>query len=61
MLEGIACWDTPTAGVRRLEDLPTNARAYVDRIQELIGRPIDVISTGPHRDETILIEPMIQN
>ena len=61
VLEEIAGWDTPTAGVRRLEDLPTNARAYVDRIQELIGCQIDVISTGPHRDETILIKPMIQD
>ncbi|MCH8309427.1 MAG: adenylosuccinate synthase [Chloroflexi bacterium] len=61
VLEEIAGWDTPTAGIRRLEDLPTNARAYVDRIQELIGCQIDVISTGPHRDETILIKPIIQD
>ena len=60
VLEELPGWDTPTAGVRRLEDLPTNARAYVDRIQELIGCPIDVISTGPHRDETILVRPLIE-
>lgn len=60
ILEEMPGWDTPTAGVRRLQDLPTNARAYVDRIQELIGCPIDVISTGPHRNETILITPLIQ-
>ena len=60
VLEELPGWDTPTAGVRRLEDLPTNARTYVDRIQELIGCPIDVISTGPHRDETILVRPLIE-
>jgi len=60
VLEELPGWDTPTAGVRRLEDLATNARAYVDRIQELIGCPIDVISTGPHRDETILVKPLIE-
>ena len=60
VLEELPGWDTPTAGVRRLEDLATNARAYVDRIQELIGCPIDVISTGPHRDETILVRPLIE-
>ena len=60
VLEELPGWDTPTAGVRRLKGLPTNARAYVDRIQELIGCPIDVISTGPHRDETILVRPLIE-
>ena len=60
VLEELPGWDTPTAGVRRLQGLPTNARAYVDRIQELIGCPIDVISTGPHRDETILVRPLIE-
>ena len=57
--EELAGWDKPTAGMRRFEDLPPKARAYVDRIQELIGCPIDVISTGPHRDETILVRAMI--
>ncbi|MDP6714204.1 MAG: adenylosuccinate synthase [SAR202 cluster bacterium] len=60
VLEEMPGWDTPTAGIRRLEDLPANARAYVDRVQDLIGCPIDVISTGPHRDETILVRPLIE-
>jgi adenylosuccinate synthase len=61
ILEELPGWDMPTAGVRDLKDLPTNARAYVDRIQELIGCPIDVISTGPHRDETIVVRPLIDD
>ena len=52
-------WSAPTAGVNRIEDLPKDARAYVDRIQELVGRPIDIISTGPHRDETIVVRPVL--
>ena len=54
-------WDRPTASVRNLDGLPSQARAYVDRIQELIGCPIDIISTGPHRDETILVRSLIQS
>ena len=52
-------WDSPTAGVTRVEDLPPRARAYVDRIEELVGRPIDIISTGPYRHETIVVREVI--
>ena len=53
--EDIRGWDSPTEGVTSLEDLPRQARSYVDRIQELVGPPIDLISTGPHRHETIVV------
>ena len=46
-------WDGATAGVTKMEDLPAGARAYVERLEELVGRPIDIISTGPFRHETI--------
>ena len=52
-------WDTPTASATRLEDLPDGARTYVDRLQELIGCSIDMISTGPHRHETISVRPVM--
>lgn len=48
-------WSETTVGVKRMEDLPANARAYVARIQELIGVPIDMVSTGPDREETIIL------
>ena len=51
--EELPGWDTPTAGVTKIDDLPKNARRYVDRISELVGAPVKIISTGPHRDETI--------
>ena len=52
-------WDSPTAGVTSLEDLDEQARAYVDRLQELVGVPIDIISTGPYRHETIVVREVI--
>ena len=44
----------------RLEDLPKGARAYVDRLEELIGVPVDIISTGPHRGETIMVRDVLR-
>ena len=52
-------WSAPTAGATKLEQLPTEARAYVDRIEELIGCPIDLISTGPKRDESITVRTIV--
>ena len=57
--EDIPGWDSPTEGVTSLEDLPRQARSYVDRIQELVGPPIDLISTGPHRHETIVVREVM--
>jgi len=57
--EELSGWDIPTAGMSDLNKLPKNARHYVDRIQDIIGAPIDIISTGPHRDETITVNPLI--
>jgi len=48
-------WSESTVGVQSLEGLPQNARAYIQRIQELVGVPIDMISTGPDREETIVL------
>lgn len=48
-------WRESTVGVRSLEALPDNARAYLDRLAELTGAPIDIVSTGPDRKETIIV------
>jgi adenylosuccinate synthase len=52
--EDIPGWQTSTVGVREFDRLPENARRYLKRIEEVCGVPIDVISTGPDRDETIV-------
>ena len=48
-------WRDSTFGVRRYEDLPAAARAYLRRIEELADAPIDIISTGPDRADTIVL------
>ena len=52
--ETLPGWTSPTRGVRRYEDLPDAARAYVRRLEEVSGVPAAIISTGSDRDETIL-------
>ena len=51
-------WSETTAEVRKLEDLPYNARAYLNQIEEACEIPIDVISTGPDRTDTILLKSL---
>jgi adenylosuccinate synthase len=53
--EEVAGWDESTLGARTLEDLPAAARAYINRIEAVAGAPIDIISTGPDRVETIVL------
>ena len=48
-------WSESTVGITRYKNLPANARAYLERIGELAGVPIDIISTGPDRDQTIVL------
>ncbi|MFA5083754.1 MAG: adenylosuccinate synthetase, partial [Hydrogenophilaceae bacterium] len=49
-----AGWKESTVGVARFEDLPANAQAYLNRMEELCGVPVDIVSTGPDRKETIV-------
>jgi adenylosuccinate synthase len=51
--EVMAGWSEDVTGVRDYAALPANARRYVERIEALVGVPIDVISVGPDRDQTI--------
>jgi adenylosuccinate synthase len=53
--EEIPGWTQSTVGITRLEDLPANARNYLKRIEQACGVPVDMISTGPDRDETIVL------
>ncbi|KTD32695.1 adenylosuccinate synthetase [Legionella moravica] len=48
-------WHETTADVTVMSDLPANAIAYLKRIEELLGIPIDMLSTGPERDSTIIL------
>ena len=48
-------WSETTVGAKRVDDLPANARAYIARIEALCEVPVDMISTGPDREETIVL------
>ncbi len=48
-------WKESTIGVTSYDALPINARNYLERLQELAGVPIDIISTGPDREQTIVL------
>jgi len=48
-------WGESTAGVTAWDRLPANARRYLERVQALIGVPIDMVSTGPDREHTIVL------
>jgi len=52
--EELPGWQESTVGLTKLKDLPANARNYLARIEELAGVPIDIISTGPDREQTII-------
>ena len=51
--ETLPGWDEDITGCRRYEDLPGAARSYVERVETLVGVPVEIISVGPGRDETI--------
>jgi adenylosuccinate synthase len=51
-------WDEPTASATSLCQLPANAVTYIRRIEDLVGCPVQIVSTGPSRAETILLSPV---
>ena len=53
--EDLPGWQVSTVGAKSLADLPENARKYLQRIEQLAGIPIDIISTGPDRNETLVV------
>ncbi len=53
--ETLAGWSEPTSGITDFARLPENARRYLARIEQLAGVPIDIVSTGPDRSETIVL------
>ena len=53
--EDMPGWTESTVGVEQMGLLPLNARRYLDRMEELCGVPVDMVSTGPDRRETIVL------
>ena len=48
-------WQESSRGARRMEDLPANARSYLEAMEALCGAPVHIVSTGPDRNENIVI------
>lgn len=53
--EELPGWQESTVGAKRVEDLPANAQAYIKYIEQTVEVPVDIISTGPDRAETIVL------
>ena len=53
--EELPGWSESTFGAKSMDELPENARAYIKRVEEIAGAPVDIISTGPDRNETIIL------
>lgn len=56
--EELPGWQTDISGIRKYEDLPLNARRYVERLSECVGARLGIVSVGPDREQTIVLEPM---
>jgi adenylosuccinate synthase len=56
VIEEMPGWTESTLGITDYEKLPANAKAYISRIEELVGVKISILSTGPDRNETIILE-----
>ena len=57
--ETLPGWSEDLTTVRSYEGLPANARAYLARISELLGRPVTIVSVGPDREQTIFCDPSV--
>lgn len=54
--ESLPGFDEEITGARSFGDLPSEARAYIDRVQSFVGVPISIVGVGPDREQTILVE-----
>ena len=54
-VEWLPGWPDPTRDWKELDDLPKQARTFLDRIAELMNLPISVVSVGPRRDQSIVL------
>ncbi len=58
ILEELPGWQKPTSSIRRFKDLPKEAQSYVNRVEEIIGCPVKIVSVGQRREDTIIREPV---
>jgi adenylosuccinate synthase len=56
--ETLPGWNTDVTGIRNLADMPENARRYLDRVSQLVGKPVEIVSVGPDRVQTMFAGEM---
>ena len=56
VFEELPGWQEDLRGVRRFEDFPAATKNYLKRVEELVGVPIQIVSVGPDREETIVVQ-----
>lgn len=54
--ETVPGWEPEVTECRCVEDLPENAKAYLNRVSELVGMPVELVSVGPGREQSMLVE-----
>ncbi|MBI2850900.1 MAG: adenylosuccinate synthase [Chloroflexi bacterium] len=59
--EELPGWKTPVGDVREFNHLPAEARQYVTRLEEFIDCPVNIISVGPSREQTIEVKPLVRH
>lgn len=59
--EEVDGWKSSTRGITKYEDLPLNAKRYLQKLGELVEARIDIISTGPERESTIILNNPFRN
>ncbi|MCF0154855.1 MAG: adenylosuccinate synthase [Veillonella sp.] len=58
--ETLPGWQTDISGIRKYDELPEAARRYVERIAEVTGVPLGIVSVGPNRNQTIVLEEVFK-
>jgi adenylosuccinate synthase len=58
--ETLPGWRTDISGIRSLDELPEQARSYLKRIEALTETPVDIVSVGPGREETIVLNNILE-
>lgn len=56
IIEYMEGWEEPTRGITDINQLPANALAYIKRLEDLVGVEVSILSTGPERNETIILK-----
>ncbi|MBE3582151.1 MAG: adenylosuccinate synthase [Thermoanaerobacteraceae bacterium] len=56
--EEVPGWEEDITGARSLAELPAGCRAYIRRLEELVGVPVDIIAVGPRRDQTVAVRDL---